>query len=117
MPEEQGQVWRNKNISKVGLNFQFRYFFFLAHPCEYPRIPLNGNRTCYEDDEGVVCQFFCLDGYTFAIEPAKQYTCAFDNKWEPADKIPISDCTGIHNLIECQPNHIHYFSVGGWGST
>ena len=83
--------------------------FFLAHPCEYPRIPLNGNRTCYEDDEGVVCQFFCLDGYTFAIEPAKQYTCAFDNKWEPADKLPISDCTGtcIHNLTECQPHHIH----------
>ena len=69
-------------------------YFLPAHPCEYPRIPLNGNRTCYEDEEGVVCQFFCLDGYTFAIEPATQYTCAFDNKWEPADMLPVSDCTG-----------------------
>ena len=35
-----------------------------------------------------------MDGYTFAIEPATQYTCAFDNKWEPADKLPVSDCSG-----------------------
>lgn len=72
---------------------------FTAHPCEYPSIPLNGNRTCYEDEEGVVCTFFCMDGYTFAIEPATQYTCAFDNKWEPADKLPVSDCSG--NLVGC----------------
>ena len=73
------------------------YDFILstAHSCMLPPMPLNGNRTCFEDNEGVVCQFFCLDGYTFAIEPAPMYTCAFDNKWEPADKIPVSDCSGI----------------------
>ncbi|XP_052257236.1 sushi, von Willebrand factor type A, EGF and pentraxin domain-containing protein 1-like isoform X1 [Dreissena polymorpha] len=65
----------------------------IPHPCEYPPVPLNGNRTCYEDSQGVVCMFTCRPGYDFAVTPARQYTCAFDNVWEPRDTMPVSDCS------------------------
>ena len=38
-----------------------------------------------------MCQFFWQDGYSFGLGSA----CAFDNKWEPADRFPVSDFTGI----------------------
>ncbi|XP_060574827.1 LOW QUALITY PROTEIN: sushi, von Willebrand factor type A, EGF and pentraxin domain-containing protein 1-like [Ruditapes philippinarum] len=75
----------------------------IPHPCEYPPIPLNGNRTCFEDSEGVVCQFTCKEGYDFAIPPAREYRCAFDNVWEPKDQTPISDCSALqqsHDVIQ-----------------
>lgn len=67
----------------------------IPHPCEYPPTPLNGNRTCYEDSEGVVCMFKCKDSYEFAIKPATEYRCAFDNVWEPREQMPVSDCTAL----------------------
>ena len=73
--------------------------FVIAHPCEYPAVPLNGNRTCYEDIDGVVCSFSCKPGYDFAIRPAQEYRCAFDNEWEPKDQMPISDCSGSYNIL------------------
>ncbi|XP_053395851.1 sushi, von Willebrand factor type A, EGF and pentraxin domain-containing protein 1-like [Mercenaria mercenaria] len=75
----------------------------IPHPCEYPPVPLNGNRTCYEDSEGVVCKFMCKEGYDFAIQPAEEYRCAFDNVWEPKDQTPISDCSALqqsHDVIQ-----------------
>ncbi|XP_052776199.1 sushi, von Willebrand factor type A, EGF and pentraxin domain-containing protein 1-like isoform X1 [Mya arenaria] len=67
----------------------------IPHPCEYPPVPLNGNRTCYEDSQGVICSFTCRPSYGFAVQPARQYTCAFDNIWEPKDMMPISDCSAL----------------------
>ncbi|KAL4236643.1 biological adhesion [Mactra antiquata] len=75
----------------------------IPHPCEYPAAPLHGNRTCYEDTDGVVCIFGCNEGYEFAIKPAEQYRCAFDNVWEPKDQMPISDCSALqksHDIIQ-----------------
>ncbi|KAL3867863.1 hypothetical protein ACJMK2_040709 [Sinanodonta woodiana] len=65
----------------------------IPHPCEYPSTPVNGNRTCTELDEGVVCRFACMEDYAFAIPPAKEYICAYDNIWEPRHKLPVPDCS------------------------
>lgn len=68
--------------------------FFSAHPCQYPPVPVNGERECFDTDEGVHCSVNCLEGYAFAIQPADGYFCAYDQKWRPEDKLPIPDCSG-----------------------
>ena len=55
---------------------------------------MNGERECTEDNEGVTCRFTCNEGFHFAIPPAQEYFCAFDNVWKPSDQMPISDCSG-----------------------
>lgn len=68
----------------------------VAHPCQYPAPPVNGERECFETDEGVHCKVYCLEGYAFAIPPADDYFCAYDHKWRPEDKLPIPDCSGTY---------------------
>lgn len=70
------------------------FFFFLAHPCQYPPEPVNGRRHCYETAEGVYCNVSCNEGFAFAIPPAEIYFCAYDSVWTPEDKMPYSDCSG-----------------------
>ncbi|XP_063401402.1 sushi, von Willebrand factor type A, EGF and pentraxin domain-containing protein 1-like [Mytilus trossulus] len=65
----------------------------LPHPCQYPPVPVNGERECFETDEGVHCSVNCLEGYAFAIQPADGYFCAYDQKWRPEGKLPIPDCS------------------------
>ncbi|XP_048255629.1 sushi, von Willebrand factor type A, EGF and pentraxin domain-containing protein 1-like [Haliotis rufescens] len=65
----------------------------IPHPCEFPPPPVNGNRTCHETDEAVHCSISCHPGYAFAIPPAEDYRCAYDNVWEPQGKVPFPDCS------------------------
>ncbi|KAK6179269.1 hypothetical protein SNE40_011671 [Patella caerulea] len=65
----------------------------IPHPCEIPPPPVNGNRTCFENEEGVICKLFCMDDYAFAIPPAEEYFCAYDNIWRPENQMPFPDCS------------------------
>ncbi|ESO92606.1 hypothetical protein LOTGIDRAFT_233055 [Lottia gigantea] len=68
----------------------------IPHPCEFPEPPVNGNRTCFENDAGVICKIFCMEGYAFAIPPAPEYFCAYDDMWKPEDQMPFPDCSVKH---------------------
>ncbi|KAK3090083.1 hypothetical protein FSP39_009008 [Pinctada imbricata] len=83
----------------------------VAHPCQYPPEPINGRRECRKAEDGVYCKVACMRGYAFAISPAEEYYCHYDNKWGPEENLPIPDCsvqTASNGII--QPASITFLS-------
>ncbi|KAG8130469.1 hypothetical protein E2320_017145, partial [Naja naja] len=46
-------------------------------PCEIPFTPLNGDFKCTENESGVNCTLFCMEGYDFTTGSNENYYCAY----------------------------------------
>ncbi|XP_055886163.1 sushi, von Willebrand factor type A, EGF and pentraxin domain-containing protein 1-like [Biomphalaria glabrata] len=75
----------------------------IRHRCGSPVPPVHGNITCKDGEIGVLCHIVCDVGYAFAVAPAEEYFCAYeDGRWLPQENFPFPDCaeTQISNEIE-----------------
>ncbi|XP_041117630.1 sushi, von Willebrand factor type A, EGF and pentraxin domain-containing protein 1 isoform X2 [Polyodon spathula] len=61
--------------------------------CEQPFNPVNGEFSCTEEESGVNCTLYCMDGYGFTDEPAHSYLCAHDGVWKPPYSAEWPDCS------------------------
>ncbi|XP_028329615.1 sushi, von Willebrand factor type A, EGF and pentraxin domain-containing protein 1 isoform X2 [Gouania willdenowi] len=63
--------------------------------CEQPYVPVNGEFTCTEGEEGVNCTLLCKDGYSLAQEDVHvhSYFCAYNGVWEPPSSADRPDCS------------------------
>ena len=89
------QLQSLSKLCTLGNHHHENFLFSTAHSCQKPNPPSHGQMECYESKEGLHCSVTCNDGYAFVMDPPKEYFCADDNKWIPADKLPIPDCAGI----------------------
>ncbi|XP_012938062.1 sushi, von Willebrand factor type A, EGF and pentraxin domain-containing protein 1 [Aplysia californica] len=68
----------------------------IPHLCMTPEHPINGNVSCEEGPKGVTCRISCRKGYAFAIPPADEYFCSYeDGSWLPQEHFPFPDCAVI----------------------
>ncbi|XP_052833673.1 sushi, von Willebrand factor type A, EGF and pentraxin domain-containing protein 1 [Octopus bimaculoides] len=66
----------------------------LEHRCTIPLGPRNGMRDCHRGEAGVHCTLTCMEGYAFALTPAEEYFCSFeDYEWTPKSHLPFPDCS------------------------
>lgn len=64
------------------------------HACHLPTDPIHGQANCSQQPEAVYCSLTCHDGYAFAMPPPRNYFCAYDGQWLPADSpLPFPDCS------------------------
>ncbi len=64
------------------------------HACNLPTDPIHGQANCSQEPEAVYCSLTCHDGYAFALPPPRNYFCAYDGQWLPADSpLPFPDCS------------------------
>ncbi|KAG2466627.1 SVEP1 protein, partial [Polypterus senegalus] len=61
--------------------------------CEHPFNPINGKFSCVQDESGVNCTLFCMDGYGLMEETAQSYFCAHDGLWKPPYSADWPDCS------------------------
>ncbi|XP_058886297.1 sushi, von Willebrand factor type A, EGF and pentraxin domain-containing protein 1 isoform X1 [Acipenser ruthenus] len=61
--------------------------------CEQPFNPVNGEFSCTEEESGVNCTLYCMDGYGFTDEPTHSYLCAHDGVWKPPYSAEWPDCS------------------------
>ena len=70
-----------------------------------PVYPIHGQANCSQQPDAVYCSLTCHDGYAFAKPPPRNYFCAYDGQWLPADSpLPFPDCsvtTHSDALIQC----------------
>ncbi|XP_039199397.1 sushi, von Willebrand factor type A, EGF and pentraxin domain-containing protein 1-like [Crotalus tigris] len=63
-------------------------------PCEIPFTPLNGGFKCTENESGVNCTLFCMEGYDFTTGSNENYYCAYaDDIWNPPYSNQWPDCS------------------------
>ncbi|XP_070794674.1 sushi, von Willebrand factor type A, EGF and pentraxin domain-containing protein 1 [Pituophis catenifer annectens] len=63
-------------------------------PCEIPFTPLNGDFKCTENESGVNCTLFCMEGYDFTTGSNENYYCAYaDGIWNPPYSNQWPDCS------------------------
>ncbi|ETE67092.1 Sushi, von Willebrand factor type A, EGF and pentraxin domain-containing protein 1, partial [Ophiophagus hannah] len=63
-------------------------------PCEIPFTPLNGDFKCTENESGVNCTLFCMEGYDFTTGSNENYYCAYaDGIWNPPYSHQWPDCS------------------------
>lgn len=64
------------------------------HACHLPVDPIHGQANCSQQPDAVYCSLTCHDGYAFAMPPPRNYFCAYDGQWLPADSpLPFPDCS------------------------
>ena len=64
------------------------------HACHLPIDPIHGQANCSQQPDAVYCSLTCHDGYAFAMPPPRNYFCAYDGQWLPADgPLPFPDCS------------------------
>ncbi|CAB1345367.1 unnamed protein product [Coregonus sp. 'balchen'] len=70
--------------------------------CEQPFLPVNGEFSCSEEEDGVNCTLYCKDGYSFTHQAVHSYFCANN---------------GGH-CLEYNYDYENGFAIGpgGWGS-
>uniref|UniRef100_A0A8D2Q1E1 Sushi, von Willebrand factor type A, EGF and pentraxin domain containing 1 n=1 Tax=Varanus komodoensis TaxID=61221 RepID=A0A8D2Q1E1_VARKO len=62
-------------------------------PCEIPFSPVNGHFKCTEDETGVNCTLYCMDGYDITAGSNENYYCAYaDGIWNPPYSAEWPDC-------------------------
>ncbi|XP_030635356.1 LOW QUALITY PROTEIN: sushi, von Willebrand factor type A, EGF and pentraxin domain-containing protein 1 [Chanos chanos] len=61
--------------------------------CDQPFVPVNGNFSCREEDEGVNCTLVCKDGYSLAQDAVRSYFCANNGVWIPSRANDRPDCS------------------------
>ena len=64
------------------------------HACHLPVDPIHGQTNCSQQPDAVYCSLTCHDGYAFAMPPPRNYFCAYDGQWLPAENpLPFPDCS------------------------
>ena len=59
-----------------------------------PVDPIHGQANCSQQPDAVYCSLTCHDGYAFAMPPPRNYFCAYDGQWLPADSpLPFLNCS------------------------
>uniref|UniRef100_A0A8C7PT42 Sushi, von Willebrand factor type A, EGF and pentraxin domain-containing protein 1 n=1 Tax=Oncorhynchus mykiss TaxID=8022 RepID=A0A8C7PT42_ONCMY len=61
--------------------------------CEQPFVPVNGEFSCSEEEDGVNCTLYCKDGYSFTQQDVHSYFCANNGVWEPPHSPDRPDCS------------------------
>ena len=79
------------------------------HACHLPVDPIHGQANCSQTPEAVYCSLTCYDGYAFALPPPRDYFCAYDGQWLPADNpMPFPDCSiSTHSQQMVQDGVLH----------
>ncbi|XP_045068130.1 sushi, von Willebrand factor type A, EGF and pentraxin domain-containing protein 1 isoform X2 [Coregonus clupeaformis] len=61
--------------------------------CEQPFLPVNGEFSCSEEEDGVNCTLYCKDGYSFTHQAVHSYFCANNGVWDPPHLPDRPDCS------------------------
>nr|XP_046174411.1 sushi, von Willebrand factor type A, EGF and pentraxin domain-containing protein 1-like isoform X1 [Oncorhynchus gorbuscha] len=61
--------------------------------CVQPFVPVNGEFSCSEEEDGVNCTLYCKDGYSFTRQDVHSYFCANNGVWEPPHSPDRPDCS------------------------
>uniref|UniRef100_A0A673WK27 Sushi, von Willebrand factor type A, EGF and pentraxin domain-containing protein 1 n=1 Tax=Salmo trutta TaxID=8032 RepID=A0A673WK27_SALTR len=61
--------------------------------CEQPFVPVNGEFSCSEEEDGVNCTLYCEDRYSFTQQAVHSYFCANNGVWEPPHSPDRPDCS------------------------
>ncbi|KAL0970174.1 hypothetical protein UPYG_G00238360 [Umbra pygmaea] len=61
--------------------------------CEQPFIPVNGEFTCSEEEDGVNCTLQCKEGYSLTQQSVHSYFCPNNGAWQPPPSPDRPDCS------------------------
>ncbi|MGH0158068.1 UNVERIFIED_CONTAM: hypothetical protein FKN15_073951 [Acipenser sinensis] len=88
--------------------------------CEQPFNPVNGEFSCTEEESGVNCTLYCMDGYGFTDEPTHSYLCAHDGVPSFCSDDDVACRLEVMPQGQCLEYNYDYdngFAIGpgGWG--